>query len=130
MKKRLAGWRASSPMQIDFQEVDPPASVDGAQLDRFSPELAIALLVDHAARIGASDLFIASAEHDVRVSARRLGIVREIARMSPEQGTRCMFHLRAAAGLKYDERRKPQDGRWVRHRQGGPSIDLRINTMP
>ena len=117
-------------MQIDFQEVDPPASVDGAQLDRFSPELAIALLVDHAARIGASDLFIASAEHDVRVSARRLGIVREIARMSPEQGTRCMFHLRAAAGLKYDERRKPQDGRWVRHRQGGPSIDLRINTMP
>ncbi len=117
-------------MQIDFQEVDPPASVDGAQLDRFSPELAVALLVDHAARIGASDLFIASAEHDVRVSARRLGIVREIARMSPEQGTRCMFHLRAAAGLKYDERRKPQDGRWVRHRQGGPSIDLRINTMP
>ena len=56
--------------------------------------------------------------------------MKEIARMSSEQGARCMFHIRAAAGLKYDERRKPQDGRWVRHRQGGPSIDLRLNTMP
>jgi type II secretory ATPase GspE/PulE/Tfp pilus assembly ATPase PilB-like protein len=117
-------------MSIDFEEVDPPESLEGAQLERFSPELAMALLVDHAVRIGASDLFLLSGERDVRVSVRQLGIVRQIARMSNEQGARCMFHVRAAAGLKYDERRKPQDGRWVRHRQGGPSIDLRLNTMP
>ena len=117
-------------MSIDFEELDPPESLEGAQLERFSPELAMALLVDYAVRLGASDLFLSSGERDVRIAVRQLGIVKEIARMSSEQGARCMFHIRAAAGLKYDERRKPQDGRWVRHRQGGPSIDLRLNTMP
>lgn len=117
-------------MSIDFEEIDPTVSVAQEQMERFSPDLAVTLLVDHAVRLGASDLFLASEGNQVRVSVRHLGIVREVARMSNEQGARCMFHIRAAAGLKYDERRKPQDGRWVRRRKAGQSVDLRINTMP
>ena len=115
---------------IDFEETDPAAAADETQMERFAPDLAVTLLVDHAVRLGASDLFLSSDANGVRASVRHLGIVREIARLSTEQGSRCMFHVRAAAGLKFEERRKPQDGRWVRHRQNGPSIDLRINTMP
>lgn len=117
-------------MSIDFEETDPTGTVAQDQMERFSPDLAVTLLVDHAVRLGASDLFLASEENQVRVSVRHLGIVREVARMSNEQGARCMFHIRAAAGLKYDERRKPQDGRWVRRRKSGQAVDLRINTMP
>lgn len=117
-------------MSIDFEEIDPTGTVAQDQMERFAPDLAVTLLVDHAVRLGASDLFLASEENQVRVSIRHLGIVREVARMSNEQGARCMFHIRAAAGLKYDERRKPQDGRWVRRRKAGQAVDLRINTMP
>lgn len=117
-------------MSIDFEEIDPTGAVSREQMERFSPDLAVILLIDHAVRLGASDLFLSCEENQVRASVRHLGIVREVARMSSEQGARCMFHIRAAAGLKYDERRKPQDGRWVRRRKTGQAVDLRINTMP
>ena len=69
-EEQRGAWPARCGMSIDFEEVDPPESLEGAQLERFSPELAMALLVDHAVRIGASDLFLTSGESEVRVAVR------------------------------------------------------------
>jgi type II secretory ATPase GspE/PulE/Tfp pilus assembly ATPase PilB-like protein len=38
--------------------------------------------------------------------------------------------VRACAGMNVTEKRRPVDGRWVYHPQGGGVIDLRINTIP
>jgi type II secretory ATPase GspE/PulE/Tfp pilus assembly ATPase PilB-like protein len=113
---------------VDFEEIG--SNNHELSLDRVSPELAFSVLVDYAVRTGASDLFI-NCEHDrVEVSVRHLGIIHTAAKLPTELGSRCIYHIRAAAGMKFDERRKPQDGRLVRHRADGRTIDLRLNTMP
>jgi len=115
---------------IDFEEVGGAENGQELSLDRVSPELAFSVLVDYAVRSGASDLFICCEQNRVEVSIRSLGIIRTIAKLPTELGSRCIYHIRAAAGMKFDEHRKPQDGRLVRHRSDGRTIDLRLNTMP
>ncbi|HVC95738.1 MAG TPA: GspE/PulE family protein [Pirellulales bacterium] len=115
---------------IDFEEVGGAENGQELSLDRVSPELAFSVLVDYAVRSGASDLFICCEQDRVEVSTRNLGIIRTIAKLPTELGSRCIYHIRAAAGMKFDEHRKPQDGRLVRHRSDGRTIDLRLNTMP
>jgi type II secretory ATPase GspE/PulE/Tfp pilus assembly ATPase PilB-like protein len=118
-------------VDVDFEEVGGTANDDDAlALERVSPELSFSVLIDFAVRTGASDLFISTEQDHVEVSTRHLGIVRTIARLPSEHGSRCIHHIRATAGMKFDERRKPQDGRLVRHRADGRTIDLRLNTMP
>ncbi|HWB12494.1 MAG TPA: GspE/PulE family protein [Pirellulales bacterium] len=115
---------------VEFEEVTGTDELAQLQLNGVAPDLAVAALVDHAVRSGASDLFLRSEEQSVEASMRHLGIVRSIASLPTDLGNRCMLHIRAAAGLKFDERRKPQDGRWVRTRPDGQTVDLRLSTMP
>jgi type II secretory ATPase GspE/PulE/Tfp pilus assembly ATPase PilB-like protein len=116
-----------APRAAEAPADDTIADVD---LSGFSPELAVLLLIDYAVRIGASDLFFSSNESHVEVSARHLGIIKSLARLRNEMGVRCMTHIKAMAGIKFDERRRPQDGRWVRRYASGRTVDLRLNTMP
>ena len=116
--------------QVEFEEAPEASDLSKLQFHGISPELAVAVLVDHAVRSGASDLFLRCEENSVEASMRHLGIVRPIASLPSELGNRCMFHIRAAAGMKFDERRKPQDGRWVKSRPDGEVVDLRLSTMP
>jgi general secretion pathway protein E len=115
---------------VEFEEAPAGSDLSNFRFDGIAPDLAVAVLVDHAVRSGASDLFLRSEEHSVEASMRHLGIVRSIASLPTDLGNRCMFHIRAAAGMKFDERRKPQDGRWVRTRPDGQTVDLRLSTMP
>jgi type II secretory ATPase GspE/PulE/Tfp pilus assembly ATPase PilB-like protein len=94
------------------------------------PEEAVSKLIDHAAAILASDLFFISNEDHVAVLVRHLGLIREVTTMPIEMGRRCMTHVKAVAGLDVAERRRPQDGRWVKEREGDDPLDLRISTIP
>jgi type II secretory ATPase GspE/PulE/Tfp pilus assembly ATPase PilB-like protein len=94
------------------------------------PEIAVTRLVDHAAELKVSDLFINAHEGHVAVSGRHLGMLRLLTVMPLEFGRRCMAHIKAVAGMDVAEKRRPLDGRWIRRRDGEPSIDLRISTMP
>jgi general secretion pathway protein E len=78
------------------------------------PESAVAVLVNHAARLGASDLFFSSNDNHVAVSVRHLGIVRLVTILTTEHGRRCTSHIKAMAGMDLAEQRRPLDGRWVR----------------
>jgi type II secretory ATPase GspE/PulE/Tfp pilus assembly ATPase PilB-like protein len=94
------------------------------------PEDAVGRLVEHAADMQVSDLFLTANENHVAVSARHLGLLRLLSVMPLEYGRRCMSHIKAAAGMDVAERRRPLDGRWLRRRPGLSSIDLRISTIP
>lgn len=95
-----------------------------------APEPVVAMLLEHARRIAASDMYFVVNEDDVEVQVRHLGIVRPLAILSREAGQRCVMHIRAMSNIRLDERRHPQDGRWVFRLASGGILDLRINTVP
>jgi type II secretory ATPase GspE/PulE/Tfp pilus assembly ATPase PilB-like protein len=95
-----------------------------------APEQIISLVVNHAVQLNASDIFISSNEHDVGVSIRHLGIVKQITNLPTELGIRCFAFIRTMSQMKFAERRHPQDGRWVFTSGDGRVLDLRLNAIP
>jgi type II secretory ATPase GspE/PulE/Tfp pilus assembly ATPase PilB-like protein len=94
------------------------------------PEAIVQELIEYAARLGVSDLFFVTNENHVAVLVRHLGVLRPITQLHPDTGKRCMAHIKAGAGLDIAEKRRPLDGRWIMERDGQPTLDLRIGTLP
>ncbi len=142
-------------------EPDPTASTSSREIRApdvtgLRADLAVAALVDHAARLGASDLFFSFNDNHVAVSVRHLGIVRLLTIITTDHGRRCTSYIKAMAGMDLAEQRRPLDGRWVREENAvlagkedgddddeddqprripltGPGIgriDLRVSTIP
>lgn len=100
-------------------------------LAKLTAEAAMARLIEHAATMGASDLFIVTNEQHVAALVRHLGIVRTISVLGSEQGKRCIAHLRNSAGMEPAEKRRCSDGRWIfQAKELDEQIDLRINAIP
>ncbi|MDZ4819320.1 MAG: GspE/PulE family protein [Planctomycetota bacterium] len=93
-------------------------------------EDAVAGVLDEASRMGASDLFLCSAENFLEVGVRHLGLVRTLMRVTREDGRRWLSHIKVLAGIPLDNRRKPNEGRWIRLHPNGHKTDLRVNTIP
>ena len=91
-----------------------PGEIRAPDIAGLRPESAVAALVDHAARLGASDLFFSFNDNHVAVSVRHLGIVRLLTILTTEHGRRCTSYIKAMAGMDLAEQRRPLDGRWVR----------------
>jgi type II secretory ATPase GspE/PulE/Tfp pilus assembly ATPase PilB-like protein len=98
--------------------------------NEMGPEQAVEQLVERAASMDASDIFLVNVADHIEVTVRQLGIPKVIGRLSASLGNRCMGHIRAVAGLDFVEKRRPQDGRWVHSSRDGSIVDLRLNTMP
>ena len=109
-----AGQRA--PMMLDVTKFPTDKQVDA--------------LVDHAAAMGASDLFFTTNEQHVAVLVRHLGMIKPISVLPVEAGRRAMSHIKALAGMDLTEKRRPTDGRWIFERIDGNRIDLRISVIP
>jgi type II secretory ATPase GspE/PulE/Tfp pilus assembly ATPase PilB-like protein len=106
---------------VDFQPVEP---VD------MSVREAVESLIDRAAEMHASDLFLTSDEHVVGIAVRHLGIVMPLGEVHLAEGRRYMNYIKSAAGMDHAERRRPQDGRWIYRGAGGREIDLRVSIVP
>ncbi|MHB1561610.1 MAG: GspE/PulE family protein [Isosphaeraceae bacterium] len=91
-----------------------PGELRAPDLLGLSPAPAVAGLIDHAVRMGASDLFFSFCENHFAVSVRHLGIVRLVTILTIEHGRRCTSYVKAMAGMDLAEQRRPLDGRWVR----------------
>src|SRR4051794_2295329 len=83
------------------------------------PEDAVGNLVEHAAKLGVSDLFFASHEGHLMVQVRHLGILRPVTHLADEFGRRCLSYVKVMSNLDLAERRRPQDGRWIYTRPTG-----------
>jgi type II secretory ATPase GspE/PulE/Tfp pilus assembly ATPase PilB-like protein len=91
-----------------------PGEIGAPDVADLPPGPAVAALIDHAVRRGASDLFFSYHEDHVAVSARHLGIVRPLIKLATDHGRRCITYVKAMAGMDLAEQRRPLDGRWVR----------------
>jgi general secretion pathway protein E len=108
-------------LQPDGPAIEPgPATSTGSgeirapDIAALRADLAVATLVDHAARLGASDLFFSFNDNHVAVAVRHLGIVRLLTILTTDHGRRCTSYIKAMAGMDLAEQRRPLDGRWVR----------------
>jgi type II secretory ATPase GspE/PulE/Tfp pilus assembly ATPase PilB-like protein len=99
-------------------------------LEGLAPENAVGALLNHAADLKVSDLFFCSNADGVSVSARHLGLQRQVGQLPLEQGRQAVAHVKALAGMDVAERRRPADGRWLLRRPGSSPLDLRISTVP
>jgi type II secretory ATPase GspE/PulE/Tfp pilus assembly ATPase PilB-like protein len=123
-----AGVGSGAPASASLHS-DLPQFTIGEELEA-DAELLIAEIVEHAVAAGASDLFFSTNENDVEVTMRHLGIIRPVTRLALSNGIRCLACVRGASGMKYAEKRHPQDGRWIFRRTNGPPVDLRLSTLP
>lgn len=95
-----------------------------------SPLALVGRLLDHAAGLGASDVFFSAEEGGWAVSVRHLGTVHPVCRLTADLGRHCAAHLRAEAGMDIAEHRRPQDGRWIHKTPAGTLLDLRVCSLP
>src|SRR5206468_1520277 len=109
-----------------------PADLHAPNVAGLLPEAAVTALIDHAAKMPASDVFFSINDNHVGVSVRHLGIVRLLTILTPEQGRRCTSYIKVMAGMDLAEQRRPLDGRWVRGEDGvgAGRVDLRVSTIP
>jgi type II secretory ATPase GspE/PulE/Tfp pilus assembly ATPase PilB-like protein len=100
------------------------------KLETREPGDTISALLEHAAKLRASDLFLYANEDHYTVAIRHLGIVRPVGRLPAEFGRRCLSFIKAAANMNISERRRPMDGRWLYTRKTQSALDLRVSTLP
>jgi len=102
------------------------------RIDFASPEAGktAAELVEFAANLHASDLFLNDNEDEYQIDIRYLGILRHLVRIQREDGRRLFNHFKAVAGMDLGQRLRPEDGRCVITLANGGKLDLRVNTIP
>jgi type II secretory ATPase GspE/PulE/Tfp pilus assembly ATPase PilB-like protein len=106
------------------------ANIARIELQSREPDQTIPELIEYAAQLHVSDLFLYTNEDHVEVAVRHLGILRTVGRLPLEFGRRCISYVKTAGDMNFSERRRPMDGRWLYTRKAGQSLDLRINTIP
>ena len=90
----------------------------------------VSIILEYAAKVGASDIHIEPQENKTRVRYRIDGILQEkLSKLPKESHDSIIARIKILANLKIDERRKPQDGRF-KIEIGGEKIDLRISVTP
>ncbi len=108
----------------------PSDRITRIDLSTREPDQTVPELIEYAAKLHVSDVFLYTNEDHVEVAVRHLGILRSIGRLPLDFGRRCISYVKTAGEMNFSERRRPMDGRWLYTRKAGPSLDLRINTIP
>ncbi len=78
----------------------------------------------------ASDIHVEPGEDEMIVRIRVDGRLTQILSIPKELQAAVISRLKVMAEMNITERRVPQDGRAIVHRQDGTDIDLRVNTLP
>jgi type II secretory ATPase GspE/PulE/Tfp pilus assembly ATPase PilB-like protein len=99
------------------------------ELVKMQAEEAVTTLLERAAELRSSDLFILSEGRYVTIAVRRLGTVEKLAVVSVEQGRQFISHIKANSRMDIAERRRPMDGRWIQD-LSTRRLDMRVSTVP
>lgn len=86
-------------------------------------------LLDYAVKTKASDIHVEPEENQTRVRYRIDGILHEKIILPKKVHEAVVSRVKIMSGLKIDERRLPQDGRFT-FSETGTDIDLRVSTLP
>ena len=101
----------------------------GDILASVSPAEVLETIIQRAAELHVSDVFLLSEEAGVRVAFRRMGGMETVAALPLETGRSAITLLKAQSGIDLGDRRRPHEGRHVQT-IGDRVIDLRINIIP
>ncbi len=86
-------------------------------------------ILEHAIRLRASDIHIEPQEGITRIRYRIDGILEEKLSLDKEYHAALVSRIKILAGMKIDEKRIPQDGRFNFSSEWG-EVDLRISSLP
>lgn len=86
-------------------------------------------ILEHAIRLRASDIHIEPHEEITRIRYRIDGILEEKLTLDKKYHASLASRIKILAGMKIDERRLPQDGRFNFESDDG-EVDLRISSLP
>lgn len=106
------------------------ADLDKAEVIKEAPVANIVTqLLEYAVKTKASDIHIEPEEAQTRVRYRIDGILHEKIILPKKVHEAVVSRIKIMSGLKIDERRLPQDGRFT-FTEGGANIDLRVSSLP
>jgi len=86
-------------------------------------------ILEHAIRLRASDIHIEPMENITRVRYRIDGILEEKLTLDKDYHASLISRIKILSGMKIDEKRIPQDGRFNFQSEWG-EVDLRISSLP
>jgi len=86
-------------------------------------------VLEHAIRLRASDVHIEPEEEITRIRYRIDGILEEKLTLDKKYHASLISRIKILGGMKIDERRLPQDGRFNFESEDG-EVDLRISSLP
>lgn len=86
-------------------------------------------VLEHAIRLRASDIHIEPQENITRIRYRIDGVMEEKLTLDKTYHAALISRIKILAGMKIDERRLPQDGRFNFSSDDG-EVDLRISSLP
>lgn len=86
-------------------------------------------ILEHAIRLRASDIHIEPQENITRVRYRIDGILEEKLTLDKDYHAALVSRIKILSGMKIDEKRIPQDGRFNFSSEWG-EVDLRISSLP
>lgn len=86
-------------------------------------------ILDFSIKSRSSDIHIEPSPYRTRVRYRIDGILHEKLSLPREIHEALVSRIKILSGMKIDEKRVPQDGRFS-HRFGNEEIDLRVSTLP
>lgn len=89
----------------------------------------VGMIVETAVKLGASDVHLEPAEEKVRLRYRIDGVLEERRTFPKEMSDSIVARIKVLSGLKIDEKRVPQDGRF-KVQVGNSFTDLRVSTLP
>ncbi len=120
-------------IDIDIDEVDETAIDMDQDVGRLAEEAPIvkvvAVVLRNAIEGGASDIHIEPSREKMKIRFRVDGILYSSLYLPMRVHLAVVARIKILAGLKIDEQRLPQDGRFST-RRSGQNIDFRVSTFP
>jgi type IV pilus assembly protein PilB len=108
---------------------DVDATPSGAGLADARAADVLTRILEYAVVSGASDIHIEPFEYDAIVRYRVDGVLHEVLTLPPAGSQSLVTRIKVLSGMRVDERRAPQDGRFEAD-MTGVTIDLRVSSLP
>src|SRR3989338_4928936 len=90
----------------------------------------VATILRHAAEQRASDIHVEPMADLTRVRFRIDGVLITNITLPPKVHSSVVARIKVLSNMKLDEKRKPQDGRFLARVGGGGKVDFRVSTFP
>jgi type II secretory ATPase GspE/PulE/Tfp pilus assembly ATPase PilB-like protein len=111
------------------RSTDLDQSASGAEVGEVKTADVLTRILEYAVVSGASDIHIEPFEFDAIVRYRVDGVLHEVLTLTPVASQSLVTRIKVLGGMRVDERRAPQDGRFDAD-LSGVAIDLRVSSLP